>query len=75
MKKPKIKIDYNKCKKPEDCRKCLNVCPTAVFNLYFTDKDHHDPKNWKVDAVFPQLCTNCQACIEICSQNAITIKI
>jgi NADH-quinone oxidoreductase subunit I len=74
MGKIKITVDYNKCKKPEDCRLCLQVCSPAVFNLIFTDKDHHDPKNWKVVPVFPFLCIDCGLCVEKCPNNAITIK-
>ena len=78
MSKAKIKIDYSKCQQPENCRKCLQVCQPAVFNLTFKDKDFYDPKNWRVIPVFPQLCLNseyCNSCIEMCPKNAISIKI
>ena len=77
-KKPKIKIDYSKCTQPEDCRICLQVCPPGVFNLIFTDKDYHQPKDWKIIAVFPVLCMNspkCTLCIDNCPKQAISIKL
>ncbi|TFG04082.1 MAG: hypothetical protein EU539_11575 [Promethearchaeota archaeon] len=72
-KKVKIKIDYSSCTQPEECRKCLNICEPAVFNLVFLDKEYHDPKIWRVIPVFTQLCTACNSCIEICPSNAITL--
>jgi NAD-dependent dihydropyrimidine dehydrogenase PreA subunit len=74
MGKPKIKIDYNKCKKPENCRKCLPLCSPGVFNLIFTDKDYHIPKNWKIIPVFRQLCTTCLICVNECPEKAISVK-
>ena len=29
----KIKIDNNKCKNPDKCMKCVQVCPAKVFIL------------------------------------------
>lgn len=73
-KKVKIKIDYSKCTQPEECRKCLNVCEPAVFNLVFLDKEYTDPKIWKVVPVFTQLCNGCNLCVEICPKKAIFVK-
>ena len=77
-KKPKIRIDYSKCTQPEECRICLKVCPPAVFNLSFTDKDYHQPEHWKVVPVFPFLCLNstkCELCVVNCPKQAISIKL
>ena len=77
-KKVKIKIDDTKCQHPENCRICLQICPPAVFNLIFTDKDYHQPKNWKVIPVFPFLCLNsteCSLCIDNCPKQAISINL
>ena len=73
-KKVKIEIDYSKCTQPEDCRRCLNVCEPAVFNLVFLDKDYYNPKIWRVIPVFPQLCTLCNLCVENCPNNAFLLK-
>ena len=74
-KKVKIKVDYKICDNPRDCVKCLNVCAPAVFTFPFRDKDHHDPQEWFISPTFPQLCTNCNLCVEVCPKNAITIKV
>ena len=77
-KKVRIKIDYSKCTQPEVCRICLLKCPPGVFNLIFTDKDYHQPKDWKIIAVFPLLCMNstqCTLCIDNCPKQAIDIKL
>ena len=30
---PDIQIDYSKCTTPFNCKKCLQVCPQAVFHV------------------------------------------
>ncbi len=30
---PKITIDFEKCPVPFLCKKCLQICPTAVFHV------------------------------------------
>lgn len=76
MKYPKIEINYELCTNPEDCRKCVQVCPPSVLNITFTDEDFHEPKNWIIDPAFPQLCegNNCSRCINICPLKAISIS-
>ncbi|GAG75338.1 unnamed protein product [marine sediment metagenome] len=74
-KRLKIIIDHAKCIAPEDCRLCLNLCQPAVLILTFTDKDYHDPKNWKIEPVFPRLCINCNLCIEGCPEKAISLRL
>ena len=77
-KRAKIKIDYSKCQQPENCAKCLQVCQPAVFSLVFTDKDYHDPKDWKVVPVFPMLCicdNDSKSCVENCPKQAINVKL
>lgn len=76
MKRPKISINNKKCSQPELCLKCLQVCQPCVLNITFTDKDYHQPQNWIIDPVFPQLCLGkeCRKCIEICPMSSIAIK-
>jgi len=77
MKYPEIKINYEKCSKPEDCRKCVQICPPSALNITFRDQDFHNPQDWFIDPVFPQLCLglDCSKCVEICPVAAINIII
>jgi len=71
--KTKITIDYSKCTAPETCRKCLQVCPPAIFMLFSPETDSNDPKIWRIDVVFTDLCTKCHACTQVCPTGAIEI--
>jgi len=73
--KVKIDIDYTKCTQAQDCRKCVQECPTRVFIITFDDENYHDPKHWFIHPVFPQFCINCNLCVEICPKNAINLKV
>ena len=82
-KRTKIKIDYSKCGEsgnidPRDCGKCLQVCDPCVFLRHMTlkskPKDPFDPQDWRITAVWPSVCTRCLQCIDICPENAISIK-
>jgi len=70
-----VEIDYSKCTSPEECGVCLQVCPSAVFIMYFTDEDFHNPKEWKVEAMFTSLCSHCNLCVKKCPKNAISITV
>ncbi len=80
MAKLKIKVDYSKCTDPKMCRICVGQCPPGVFNLLFYDKDYHDPKDWRILAVFPKNCLNyknngkCDKCVKECPKGAISIN-
>ncbi len=73
MGKIKIKIDYSKCITPENCRICINICQPVALTLTFTDKDYHDPKDWKIVPIFPSLCINCGLCSDQCPEKAISV--
>ena len=74
-KKDPIKVDYDKCTSPEDCKICLNACQPVVLILTFTDKDYHDPKDWKIVPAFPSFCIKCNLCVEQCPKNAISVTV
>ncbi len=75
MAKVKITIDNLECGDPRDCRICVGACPPGVFNLIFVDKNIHDPKDWRIVPVFPQICErDCVICVEKCPKKAIIVK-
>ncbi len=83
MSKTKIRIDYSKCGSevnvdPMECGKCLNVCDPCVFlrheDLKFNEKNENDPQHWLITAVWPSVCVRCFKCIDVCPENAISVK-
>jgi NADH-quinone oxidoreductase subunit I len=76
---PTIEIDASKCTIPFACKKCLEICPQAVFNTFGIkvekgrETDPNDPGAYGLRSVFPDKCTGCDDCIEVCPEDAITI--
>jgi NAD-dependent dihydropyrimidine dehydrogenase PreA subunit len=67
-----INIDYNECKNPLECGKCLKTCPYAVFTVYPVDnRPEVVNKEWKVVATYEESCIDCGKCVDICPKNAI----
>jgi ferredoxin len=77
---PTITIDLEKCTTPFHCKKCLRVCPTAVFSVFATDvqkgreTNPEDPGAYGMAAPHRDKCTGCNDCIEVCPVDAITIE-
>lgn len=74
MGKTNITIDGSKCRKPQNCRRCQAVCGPAIIIVYSPEKDSNDPKEWRAEVVFTDLCTKCNACIAVCPTHAIKIR-
>jgi len=79
VKYPEIKIDHSKCLTPFDCKKCLRICPQAVFEVFpvkverFKETDKKEPGSYRLQGFYRDKCTLCNKCVEICPVNAITI--
>ncbi len=71
--KTQILVDYETCGDPRECKKCLRICPGALFMMYSPDKESNDPEDWRVDVAFTDLCTRCEDCVEACPKGAIAI--
>ncbi len=56
-----VNVDHDKC---DGCEECINVCPTAVFEL-------NDNKS---NLVNPDECVGCMSCVEACPNQAITVN-
>lgn len=80
---PTITIDQEKCTVPFLCKKCLQICPEAVFSVErVMEKERRleevDPRidgNYVISVARRDKCTVCNRCIEVCPVDAIKIEI
>lgn len=80
---PKIIIDHEKCQVPFLCKKCLQICPTAVFHVErvmakeerLKELDPRIPGNYELAVRRRDKCTACNKCIEICPVDALKIEV
>ena len=80
---PKITIDQEKCTVPFLCKKCLQICPEAVFHVervMAREKrlEEMDPRidgHYVLAAIRRDKCTVCNKCIEVCPADAIKIEV
>lgn len=76
---PVITIDRDRCTTPFDCKRCLRVCPPAVFAVYAaknvrgTETDKTEPGAYLLAAVYRDKCTGCMKCVEVCPADALTV--
>ncbi|PIP48169.1 MAG: 4Fe-4S ferredoxin [Chloroflexi bacterium CG07_land_8_20_14_0_80_45_17] len=74
---PQIEIDKKKCTTPYECKKCLQICPQAVFAVAPTKIERFketDPEDYEVQAVFRDKCTVYMDCVKACPTGAVTVK-
>jgi NADH-quinone oxidoreductase subunit I len=78
---PKIDIDYVKCKTPFDCKKCLVICPQAIFDVRpmmmkrGEELNKREPGTYKLFTAWRDRCTGCMDCVNICPVGALKITI
>lgn len=76
---PKIHINWDKCLIPMDCKKCLQICPQAIFDVRpmkmvrLRETDKKEPGAFKLFAYYRDKCTACNDCVRVCPVNALTI--
>jgi len=76
---PKIEIDHSMCLTPFDCKKCLQICPQAVFFVEavkverFKETNLKEPGAFRLEAPSRYACSGCNDCVEACPVDAITI--
>ncbi len=72
-----IQIDYEKCKEPMFCRKCLEACIPGVFALVPLEdraKVRREPRIWKLTVGWPNYCNECGVCVKVCPTGALSLK-
>ncbi len=72
-----IGFDYNLCKDPLDCRKCLSVCPSVVFVCGPTKVwkgRESDPSEYRIVARYFDKCSGCGDCVTVCPIGAIELN-
>ena len=82
LKPPQITIDHEKCTVPFLCKKCLQICPDAVFSVTrIMSKEERlkemDPRidgNYVLSAPRRDKCTMCNRCIDVCPVDALKIE-
>lgn len=78
---PKITIDQSKCTVPFLCKKCLQVCPTAVFYVerVMSKEERLKEMDPRVDGTYAlsvlrrDKCIVCNKCVEACPAGALTV--
>ena len=80
---PTIKVDLEKCTVPFLCKKCLQICPTAVFSTsrVMSKEKRLEEMDPRIDGMYVlhaprrDKCTVCNLCIDVCPVDAITIDV
>ena len=76
---PQIDIDHDRCTTPFACKRCLQVCPTAVFKVFATkmvrlvETDKHEPGAYKLVVGYRDKCTGCDLCVDVCPVDALKV--
>ena len=78
---PRIVIDHEKCTVPFLCKKCLEVCPEAVFRVHgvagkqerLKEMDPRIDGNYMLEGYYRNKCTLCNQCVEVCPADALTL--
>ncbi len=80
---PEIAVDLEKCTVPFLCKKCLQICPEAVFHVTrimsreerLKEMDPRVDGNYVLFAARRDKCTVCNLCLDVCPVDAIKIEI
>lgn len=72
-----IGIDYDLCKDPLRCRKCLSVCPSVVFVCGPTKiwkGRETDPEEYRIVGRYFDKCSGCGDCVKVCPNGAVKVE-
>jgi NAD-dependent dihydropyrimidine dehydrogenase PreA subunit len=65
---PIVVVNWNRCSGQGTC---VEVCPVAIFEL---QELMEHPETLKAVPVKTDRCTFCMKCVEVCGEDAITVK-
>jgi len=77
---PAITVSHERCTVPFDCKKCLRICPTAVFTVHCVSQvrgaetDKQAASTYKLGISYRDRCTGCMRCVEVCPVDALTVS-
>lgn len=70
----KVEWNSDNCQNPNECVRCLRVCPQAVFALYAPNREEGiPPTEYIISPAMQMFCNGCNACIEACPNNALKV--
>ena len=78
---PIITIDHTKCVTPFDCKKCLRICPQAIFEVNpikverLKETDKKEPGAYQLGVWYLDKCTACGDCVEVCPVGALKVTL
>ncbi|MBI4308004.1 MAG: 4Fe-4S binding protein [Chloroflexi bacterium] len=76
---PKIAIDASRCTTPFDCKRCLRICPQAVFCVFprkqvrGQETNKQEAGSYELQAFYRDKCTACMKCVEVCPVQALAV--
>jgi Pyruvate/2-oxoacid:ferredoxin oxidoreductase delta subunit len=69
-----VEWSSEKCPRPQDCGKCMQICPEAVFALYAPNREKGiAPDEYVISPAMQFFCTGCAACVDVCPKKAIRV--
>ena len=77
----KVRWNQSKCPTPFACKKCLQICPQAVFMVTctkqerFKETDPNIPNTYIIVPLYQSECIACNKCIDVCPNGALKIKV
>jgi len=76
---PEILVNSDLCTTPYECKKCIRICPQAVFQVRpakmvkFQETDASEPGSFRIRVDYGDKCTVCNRCVDVCPNKAVQI--